>query len=129
MVKGALPVVLAYYVFDVAGWGLTVVMLAPILGHAYSPFLKFKGGKAIAVTFGVWTALTVPFGPFVMAFGLLILNRLITAAGWAVMGALLVLLALLGVLGLITPPLLAAWLGTTVILASKHLSDLRHAPR
>ena len=77
MAKGALPVALAYYVFGVSGWGLMPVMLAPILGHAYSPFLRFKGGKAIAVTFGVWTALTVPFGPFVMAFSLLALNRII----------------------------------------------------
>jgi acyl phosphate:glycerol-3-phosphate acyltransferase len=129
MAKGALPVALAYYVFGVNGWGLTAVMLAPILGHAYSPFLRWKGGKAIAVTFGVWTTLTVPFGPFVMAFSLLALTRLVSAAGWAVMGALLVLLALLAVLGLVTPPVLAAWLGTSIILASKHWADLTRRPR
>ncbi|WP_059040788.1 glycerol-3-phosphate acyltransferase [Paenibacillus rubinfantis] len=39
-------------------YGMTIVAAAPILGHAFSPFLKFKGGKAIAVTFGVWSALT-----------------------------------------------------------------------
>ena len=39
-------------------YGLTIVAAAPILGHAFSPFLKFRGGKAIAVTFGVWSALT-----------------------------------------------------------------------
>lgn len=38
--------------------GLILVGVAPILGHAFSPFLKFRGGKAIAVTFGVWSALT-----------------------------------------------------------------------
>jgi acyl phosphate:glycerol-3-phosphate acyltransferase len=129
MAKGALPVALAYYVYGVTSWGLTAVMLAPILGHAYSPFLGLKGGKAIAVTFGVWTALTVPFGPFVMAFGLLALNRIITVAGWAVMAALLVLLALLVVLGLTEPPFLGAWLGTGLILASKHRSDLAQKPR
>ncbi|WAM33765.1 glycerol-3-phosphate acyltransferase [Caldicellulosiruptor morganii] len=32
--------------------------IAPILGHAFSPFLKFKGGKSIATTFGVWSAAT-----------------------------------------------------------------------
>ncbi|MDN5324928.1 MAG: acyl phosphate:glycerol-3-phosphate acyltransferase [Thermosipho sp. (in: thermotogales)] len=32
--------------------------LSPILGHAFSPFLRFKGGKALATTFGVWSALT-----------------------------------------------------------------------
>ncbi len=32
--------------------------IAPILGHAFSPFLRFKGGKSIATTFGVWSATT-----------------------------------------------------------------------
>jgi acyl-phosphate glycerol 3-phosphate acyltransferase len=36
-----------------------IVASAPILGHAFSPFLKFRGGKAIAVSFGVWSALTL----------------------------------------------------------------------
>jgi acyl phosphate:glycerol-3-phosphate acyltransferase len=129
MAKGALPVALACYVFGVSGWGLTPVILAPILGHAYSPFLRLRGGKAIAVTFGAWASLTVPFGPFVMAFSLLALTRVIDSAGWAVMGALLVLLGFLAVLGLAQPPLLAAWLGTAIILASKHWSDLTRAPR
>jgi len=34
-----------------------MVGLAAILGHAFSPFLRLKGGKAIAVTFGVLLAL------------------------------------------------------------------------
>jgi glycerol-3-phosphate acyltransferase PlsY len=128
MIKGALPVALAHYVYGIQGWGLVPVMLAPILGHAYSPFLRFRGGKAIATTFGVWTALTVPFGPFVMALTLLLLNKLIAGPGWAVMLALLVLLAFLGVIGLISPPMLAAWAGTVAILALKHRDDLAHAP-
>ncbi|MEZ0536052.1 glycerol-3-phosphate acyltransferase [Caldicellulosiruptoraceae bacterium PP1] len=35
-----------------------IVALAPILGHAFSPFLKFNGGKSVAVTFGVWSAVS-----------------------------------------------------------------------
>lgn len=34
------------------------VAIAPILGHAFSPFLRFKGGKSIATTFGSWSATT-----------------------------------------------------------------------
>jgi len=128
MLKGALPVALAHYIFGVDGWPLVPVMLAPILGHAYSPFLRFSGGKAIASTFGAWTALTVPFGPFVMALSLLALHKLIAGPGWALMAALLVLLAFLGVIGLISPPIVAAWAGTVAILALKHRDDLAHAP-
>jgi glycerol-3-phosphate acyltransferase PlsY len=37
---------------------LAMILLAPILGHAWSPFLNFKGGKALAVTWGSWIAIT-----------------------------------------------------------------------
>jgi glycerol-3-phosphate acyltransferase PlsY len=37
--------------------GSAAVAIAPILGHAFSPFLKFRGGKALAATGGVWLAL------------------------------------------------------------------------
>ena len=37
-----------------------IIAIAPLLGHMYSPFLGFKGGKAIATTLGVWTG--PPFG-------------------------------------------------------------------
>ncbi|WP_217598088.1 glycerol-3-phosphate acyltransferase, partial [Cohnella sp. GbtcB17] len=32
--------------------------LLPVLGHAFSPFLRGRGGIAIATTFGVWCALS-----------------------------------------------------------------------
>jgi acyl-phosphate glycerol 3-phosphate acyltransferase len=34
------------------------VAVAPVAGHLFSPFLRFRGGKGIAATFGVWSALT-----------------------------------------------------------------------
>ena len=37
---------------------IAVAALFGILGHAFSPMLKFNGGKAIAITFGAWTLLT-----------------------------------------------------------------------
>ncbi|MEZ0117857.1 UNVERIFIED_ORG: glycerol-3-phosphate acyltransferase PlsY [Heyndrickxia coagulans] len=37
---------------------LIPIALAPIAGHAFSPFLKGNGGKGLAVSFGVWSALT-----------------------------------------------------------------------
>ena len=38
--------------------GLAFVALAPVLGHGWSPFLKFRGGKALATTWGSWIAIT-----------------------------------------------------------------------
>jgi acyl phosphate:glycerol-3-phosphate acyltransferase len=56
--KGYLPVLLLMNHGAVGGYVIVPVAAAPVLGHAFSPFLKFKGGKAIAVTFGVWSALS-----------------------------------------------------------------------
>lgn len=42
----------------IQGYSMISIALAPIIGHAFSPFLKGRGGKAIAVTFGVWSALS-----------------------------------------------------------------------
>jgi acyl phosphate:glycerol-3-phosphate acyltransferase len=33
-------------------WAVLLVALAPILGHLYSPFLGFKGGKGVATALG-----------------------------------------------------------------------------
>jgi glycerol-3-phosphate acyltransferase PlsY len=54
--KGFVPISLAQH-YGVAGWSLVPVCLAPILGHAFSPFLRFHGGKALAATGGVWVGL------------------------------------------------------------------------
>lgn len=60
LLKGTLPV-LAYLhacpntFFQV----LPLVLAAPVLGHLYPVFFRFKGGKGIAVTFGVLLALWI----------------------------------------------------------------------
>ncbi len=39
-----------------ASWVWAVAVAAPVAGHGFTPFLRFRGGKALAVTLGVWTA-------------------------------------------------------------------------
>ena len=51
--KGAIPVGLAYQVFSIQDWQILPIALAPPLGHAFSPFLNWRGGKAIAAIGGV----------------------------------------------------------------------------
>jgi acyl phosphate:glycerol-3-phosphate acyltransferase len=57
-IKGYFPLVLLIESGYIKEIYIIPVALAPILGHAFSPFMKLKGGKAVAVTFGVWSALT-----------------------------------------------------------------------
>ncbi len=67
ILKGLLPVGLAHFNYGIGGWTIVPIALAPILGHAYSPFLDFKGGKSVSVTYGVWAGLTGWQGPLIFA--------------------------------------------------------------
>lgn len=65
--KGFAAVCLATYFFPIPNEEpgvhalfLTCTGLAVILGHMYSVFLKFKGGKAVATTIGVFAWLALP---------------------------------------------------------------------
>jgi glycerol-3-phosphate acyltransferase PlsY len=112
-------VAIFHYGLEGEGGWLTAVSLAPILGHAFSPFLRFRGGKALAVTFGVWTGLTLWFGPTVLgvAFAVwLIILRKDVGAVLLGMGTLLLVLLL------VTPDpfYVWAWIGNFLILAWKH---------
>jgi len=89
--KGAVPVGLSTFVFDVSGWGLFIVALAPILGNVFSPFLGFRGGKAVAVTFGVWTGLTLWIGPTVLGISIALFHALQKSDTWAVFLGMLAL--------------------------------------
>ena len=62
--KGALPVALARLTLTPLGaWqdtGVALVAAAAVTGHVFPLYLKFKGGKAVATTFGV-VAVLVPW--------------------------------------------------------------------
>ena len=57
ILKGAVPVFISMYLTDNA-LILTLTALAAIFGHLFSCFLKFKGGKAVATSIGVFISLS-----------------------------------------------------------------------
>ena len=121
--KGALPVGLAAGQFGISGWGLVACAIAPIIGHAFSPFLNFRGGKAIAVTFGVWIGLTIWPLPLVALLMLVAWYLILTVSGWAVM---FTFAGIFGYLLLIQAPwehLTIFWLNLAVIIY-RHRADL-----
>lgn len=126
--KGAIPVGLAHFAFQLQGWGLLPVALTPILGHAVSPLLGFRGGKAVTVTFGVWTGLLLWEGPTVLgiALGCFILLQVIDA--WSVILAMLTLI-LYSALRQFDAVILVTGAGTLLILTWKHWADLQQLPR
>jgi acyl-phosphate glycerol 3-phosphate acyltransferase len=56
--KGFAPVFIATRNLQIADWRLVPIALAPLLGHAFPLFLRGRGGKGIAVTFGIWSGIT-----------------------------------------------------------------------
>lgn len=57
LLKGVIPIHLALRMGMETGSLFPLIMVAPVLGHAYSLFHGGKGGKAIAVSFGVLVGL------------------------------------------------------------------------
>ena len=121
--KGALPVSWVHFGLGFTGLALVLVALAPILGHAFSPFLKWHGGKALAVTFGVWTGLSLWWAPLLLGGLFAFWLRVVTVEGWAVILGMVCLFVILIVVG-VAGDWLLIWLGNFVILAWKHRADL-----
>ncbi len=122
--KGVPFVYLACYVLGLPMVLVMVVGLAAILGHAYSPFLGFKGGKALAVTGGV--LLTMPQHEMVISAVVLLLLAFLFIEGdaWRVMFGLtgsLIYLAVSKGMALETLFMLCI----LAVIAVKHLKELR----
>ncbi len=64
--KGFAPVFIAKWGLQLPDSQLFWVALMPTLGHAFSIFLGFRGGRALATLFGVWAGLTLYEMPLVM---------------------------------------------------------------
>lgn len=127
--KGAVPVSLACYRHGVAGWALVPAALAPVVGHAFSPFLRLRGGKAIATTFGVWTGLTLWQAPTVLGLAVGLFQCVQAVDSWTVMLGMATWLCCLLLSETATSPLLAVWCGNTAILIWKHRQELRRPPQ
>ena len=126
--KGVPFVVLAHSFFGFSGGAVMAVALSAILGHAFSPLLRLKGGKSIGVTFGVLFALPqhemlITFAAFMFLGFLFIEND-----AWTVM------LGPVGSLAYLVTTTASLWkslfmLCVLIVLAVKHLDELKTVPR
>lgn len=62
-VKGSLPVLFALYYFPESSYLAAITGLCTVVGHCYSIYLNFNGGKGVATALGVFLTLT-PFATF-----------------------------------------------------------------
>lgn len=104
--KGAAPVLTAGWLAGILGhgaasmtapaaWGWLGVAVAAILGHCFSPWIGFRGGKGVATGFGavlaMWPVLTIPalaaFAVWAVVLGLTRIMALASMAGALVLPA------------------------------------------
>lgn len=77
LLKGYIPVYFLMSMFDsYQGWGLIIFSLAILLGHRFSLFMRFRGGKGVATAFGIFLALS-PLAALI-AFGFFLFMVFIT---------------------------------------------------
>nr|WP_198170503.1 MULTISPECIES: glycerol-3-phosphate 1-O-acyltransferase PlsY [Deinococcus] len=122
ILKGALAVWGAAWL----GLGLPVMAacgMAAVIGHNFSPFLGFRGGKGVATTFGTMTALLPVAG---LAFAAPIffltvgLTRLVSAGSLLAAAAAALSAALVG------PPWLAlVFAALALLMAWQHRENIR----
>lgn len=96
--KGLFPMFLALYAFYAPWWIASLVFIFSMLGARYSVFLKFKGGKGVAVLVGNllallgWKALVMVFCYFLVV--IFVTKRRVSLASLLLVSSLLVLVAL-----------------------------------
>jgi glycerol-3-phosphate acyltransferase PlsY len=128
MGKGVPLVALAHYYFELPMAMVMAVGLSAILGHAFTPMLRFNGGKALAVMGGVMIGLPQHEIFFALVIFMLLGFLLIDIDAWRVMfGTTATLIYLVVTKGLSLEPLFM--LCVIAILGVKHFDDLKTRPR
>ncbi|MCX8126885.1 MAG: glycerol-3-phosphate acyltransferase, partial [Dehalococcoidia bacterium] len=128
--KGTPLIILAHYYLGLPEPVLYAVALSAVLGHMYSPFLGFHGGKATATTIGVLLVLPQPdvFVVFILLMAVIFLFVEMESDAWEVM------LSGVGTLAYVVFTGKGFWMYLFVVclliaLGKRHFRGLCEAPR
>ncbi|TGL03451.1 glycerol-3-phosphate acyltransferase [Leptospira bouyouniensis] len=90
--KGAIPVISASYIDSPYTLTTTEILLGSvaILGHTFTPFLQFKGGKGVATALGVYMTLV----PIVTVCAIVIFFIVYKISGFVSLGSILATLSM-----------------------------------
>ena len=131
--KGTVPVWLAQLLSGVSGWELAAVAIAPVLGHAFTPFLRFRGGMGVATTYGVWLGLLGWAGPVVIGACTGLMFVIQKNWVWSTIGGMLGFLVFLIAMHFLQPAqyqinLFGAWAGHTAIQTARRYGYFKSLP-
>jgi glycerol-3-phosphate acyltransferase PlsY len=121
VVKGLVPVLLGRWV-GLDPMALSLVAVAAVLGHDFSLFLRFRGGKGVATTLGVVLGLAPAAGVLAVFAWVIVLVvwRYTSLASLVALALLPLLLLLTGQPGIF----LVAALALFVLGAAKHVENI-----
>lgn len=125
LAKGALPMWFALRYLQPENLMFAAVMASPVLGHAFSPMLGKRGGKAIAVTFGTFIGIFPEMLLlFWLALPLVIFSTVIKICPHSLRVMISYIAMFINTIALETNKV--AWLGALIITATviyKHYGD------
>jgi len=127
ILKGLPFILIALFVFDYSQPVGYIIAVCAVLGHAFSPFLGFHGGKALAVFAGTLVALSQWDVIMCLAILFFIGFLFISNDAWTVMCGLAGTLVYLSLTGADTWKI-AFMACITAILLIKHLQGLKTSP-
>jgi glycerol-3-phosphate acyltransferase PlsY len=122
--KGAAPVLAYLAVTREPAWWALVVGAAAVLGHVFSPFVSFRGGKGVATAAGVFLA----YVPGAIGAAAVVWIGLVAATGYVSLGSIAAALAFPVLVRLLYPSRLTAfWVAGCVALfvIFNHRSNIR----
>ena len=73
--KGYVPTIVTWYIFGTHDLQVAAG-IAAVLGHDFPVFIRFRGGRGVATSFGVYAALAMPLAVGMFALGLFIVLAL-----------------------------------------------------
>lgn len=106
-----------------AHWEIALCAIAAVLGHTFSPFLGFKGGKGIATSLGAMLGMMAPVGiGLLLVWGVVLaLSRMVSVA--SVAGC--VALPILALVFRVPMPYFAVGFLMSVVALVKHIPNLK----
>lgn len=123
--KGAVAALLGSYLAG-PGWGEAAAACGAVLGHAFSPYLKGRGGKSVAATLGSllvmapWLALVA-----LVLFGLLVVVSRVVSVGSLGATASTTVLGMTGAAtGVISAPVAAFMVLACALIFVRHRSNI-----
>jgi glycerol-3-phosphate acyltransferase PlsY len=122
--KGAGPVLLWGAVGRGPAWWALAIGVAAVLGHVFSPFVRFKGGKGVATAAGVFLACV----PGAIGADAVVWVALVTTTGYVSVGSVSAAVAFPVLVALLypsRPEILWAAVAVAAFVVFNHRSNLR----